>query len=217
MSGVGQRQRTVAADAAVEGVGLHTGEATRIRFRPAAADTGILFRRVDVDDASDVPVDLEHVSSTERGTSLGAGESRVQTVEHLLAAVMAHEIDNLRIEVDGPEVPIGDGSFAPFYDRLAEAGVEEQDAKARVLELVRPIEAKVPGGASYAAVPADALRVSATIEFDHPMIGRQYASFAVDPDGFGRELAPARTFGFLHEAEALHARGLALGASAENA
>ncbi|MFW6201588.1 MAG: UDP-3-O-acyl-N-acetylglucosamine deacetylase [Gemmatimonadota bacterium] len=217
MSGSGAKQRTVAAEATVEGVGLHTGEETWIRFRPAAVDTGIRFHRVDVDEASEVPVDLEHVSSTERGTSLGSGESRVQTVEHLLAAVMAHQIDNLRIEVHGPEVPIGDGSFAPFYDRLAQAGVEEQDASARVLDLARPIEATVPGGASYAAVPAKTLRISATIEFDHPMIGRQYASFAVDPDGFGRELASARTFGFLHEAEALHARGLALGASAENA
>lgn len=211
------RQHTIAAEASFEGVGLHTGESTRVRFRPAEPGTGIRFRRVDLEDAPEIPVDLDHVSSTERGTSLDLGDMHVHTVEHLLAAVAALEIDNIRIDVQGPEVPIGDGSFRPFYDRLCEAGVAEQDADAPVLELARPVSVSVSGGASYTALPADALRISATIEFDHALIARQYASFDIVPESFGRDLAPARTFGFLSEAEALHARGLALGATAENA
>lgn len=211
------KQATIAADAVFDGIGLHTGESARIRFRPAEVDTGIRFRRTDLDGDPEIRVDLDHVASTERGTTLATGEVRVQTVEHVLAAVVALGIDNVRIEVDGPELPIGDGSFEPFHNQLIAAGRVEQSASAPVLELPHAVHAQVDTGASYTAVPCDQLRISATIEFEHRLIDRQYASFDVTGESFGRELSRARTFGFLSEAEALHARGLALGATPENA
>src|SRR5690606_9968882 len=144
---------------------------------------------------------------------LGSGDLRVHTVEHLLAAVHVLELDNLAITVDGPEIPVADGSFRPFYELLTAAGSQEQSQPARVIVLAESVNATGPAGASYVAVPADRYRVSATIEFDHPLVRRQYASFDVTAGEFEREIAPARTFGFLKEAEALRARGLALGAS----
>ena len=210
------KQRTVAATASIEGVGLHTGETAHISFAPAEAGTGVRFRRTDLDNA-EVPVDLEHVTSTDRGTSLGVGDARVHTVEHLLAAVVAHRIDNLLIDIDGPEIPIIDGSFQPFFDAISQAGTIEQDAPARVLELSVPVNATGPAGASYVAVPSNNFRVSATIELDHPLIQRQFRSFDVQPEMFGKEVAPARTFGFIREAEELMARGLVKGVTLDNA
>ncbi|MBI4409787.1 MAG: UDP-3-O-[3-hydroxymyristoyl] N-acetylglucosamine deacetylase [Gemmatimonadetes bacterium] len=211
------QQQTLAAEVAIEGTGLHTGAPARLRFRPAEPGTGVRFRRVDLTGSEEIPADLQHVVSTDRGTTLGNGHARVHTVEHVLAAVHALEIDNLGIEVEGPEVPIEDGSFRPFFDRLARAGVAGQNAPAPVLELTRALHVEAEGGASYVATPAQSFRVSATIEFDHPLVGRQFASFDVTPDAFGRDIAPARTFGFLKEAEELRARGLVRGATLENA
>ncbi|MEX0892351.1 MAG: UDP-3-O-acyl-N-acetylglucosamine deacetylase [Gemmatimonadota bacterium] len=211
------KQNTLGAEASLEGVGLHTGRTATVRFRPAPAEHGIRFRRTDLPDAADIPADLEHVVSTDRGTSLGAEGARVDTVEHLLAAVAARGIDNLVVELDGAEVPIADGSFRPFLALLEQAGTAPQAADARVLELTTPITTAVEGGASYVATPASALRISATIQFDHPLIQRQFGTFDVTPEAFAHELAGARTFGFLREAEALRARGLALGANVDNA
>ncbi len=210
------RQQTIGAEASLEGVGLHTGRTAKLRFVPAGADAGIRFRRTDLEGSPEIRADLEDVTSTERGTSLGEGEVRVHTVEHLMAAASALGVDNLSVDIDGPEVPIVDGSFRPFLDLLRNAGVVAQDAPARVLTLDGPLTATGPAGSTYTAVPADTLRVSATIEFDHPLIRRQYASFDVG-DCFGDEVGPARTFGFLKEAEQLRARGLAHGATLENA
>jgi len=212
-----QKQRTIAGKVAMEGVGLHTGETAHIQFLPADAGTGVRFRRTDLNGANDIPVDLEHVSSTDRGTSLALGDARVHTVEHLLAAVVAHGIDNLLIAIDGPEIPIADGSFRPFFDAIAQAGVAEQNEAAQTLELASTVSATGPAGASYVAVPCTSFRISATIEFDHPLIRRQFGSFDVKPGAFASELAGARTFGFMHEAEALYARGLAKGVTLDNA
>lgn len=211
------RQQTLAAEAEIEGIGLHTGSEARVRFRPAPAGTGIRFRRVDLEGEPEIPADLDHVASTDRGTSLKVGEAVVHTVEHVLAAVAASEIDNLWIDVSGPEVPVGDGSFRQFFDVLARAGIEAQNAEARVIALDRAVTTQIKSGASYVAAPAATFRISATIDFPHPVVGRQYASFEVTPEVFDKELAGARTFGFLKEAEALRSRGLALGASLENA
>ena len=211
------RQNTLASEASLDGVGLHTGEAARLRFLPAPASAGIRFRRTDLDGEPAIPADLDHVTSTDRGTNLGAGGASVNTVEHVLAAAMALRLDNVTIDIDGPEVPIADGSFQPFYSALCEAGLNEQQEPARVLRLERNVTAQGPMGASYVGMPSDRLRVSAGIEFDHPLVQRQFASFDVDPADFARHVAPARTFGFLREAEELRARGLALGATLENA
>ncbi len=210
-------QQTIATEGSLDGVGLHTGQTARLRFLPADAHAGVRFRRVDLDGQPELPAQLEHVASTDRGTTLGAGDARVHTVEHLLAAVAASQIDNLTIEIDGPEVPILDGSFQPFYDILAGAGTRTQGVPARMIRLNAPVSAGATGSPSYTAVPGDSFRVSTTIEFDHPLIRRQFGSFDVSPDTFGSELSAARTFGFMNEAEALRSRGLARGVTLENA
>lgn len=211
------KQQTIARDVTLEGVGLHTGEAARVKFVPGGEGTGIRFRRMDLEGEPEIPATLEHVATTDRGTTLAAGDARAHTVEHLLAAVASLEIDNLRIELSGPEIPIGDGSFRPFLEALRSAGTLTQSADARVFSVSEPVHASASGGASYVVAPADVFRVSATIEFDHPVIGRQFASYDIGPASFEREVAGARTFGFVHEAEALKARGLARGATLENA
>jgi UDP-3-O-[3-hydroxymyristoyl] N-acetylglucosamine deacetylase/3-hydroxyacyl-[acyl-carrier-protein] dehydratase len=215
-AGNGVAQRTIARETSLEGTGLHTGAETRIRFVPAPADHGVCFRRMDMDGQPEVRAALGTVSSTDRGTSIGSGDQRIYTVEHLLAAVSALQLDNLEIQLDGPEVPIVDGSFAPFYALLAEAGAEAQDRPARELVLTEAVTASAPGGASYVATPADELRISATIEFDHPLVRRQFAAFDVTSGEFEREIARARTFGFLNEKDALNSRGLARGVTRDN-
>jgi UDP-3-O-[3-hydroxymyristoyl] N-acetylglucosamine deacetylase / 3-hydroxyacyl-[acyl-carrier-protein] dehydratase len=211
------QQQTLAGEASLEGVGLHHGAAATLRFLPAPPGTGVRFRRVDLAGSPEIPATLEAVGATDRNTTLTAGGATVSTVEHLLAAVVACGIDNLVIEIDGPEVPIGDGSFVPFFGRLRSAGVQQQDQPARVLELKETVRATGPAGAEYVAVPDGGYRVAATIEFSHPLIGRQFGAWSVSPEEFERELAQARTFGFLKDAEALRERGLVKGVSLENA
>ena len=212
-----QKQQTISKQVTLEGVGLHTGKTAHLRFLPGAPDSGIRFRRTDLPDAGEIPADLEQVVSTDRGTSLGKGEARMHTVEHLLAAVVAREIDNLIIEADGPEIPILDGSFKPFYDVLQGAPLEVQDAPARYIELREAVTARGPAGATYVAVPDEQFRISATIEFDHPLIRRQFASFVIGDGQFAEQVAPARTFGFMREAEELYKRGLVKGVTLSNA
>ena len=212
-----QKQQTIAKSAEIEGVGLHTGETAHLRFLPAEENTGVRFRRTDLDGKPEIAVDLEHVVSTDRGTSLAAQDAKVHTIEHLLAAVVAHQIDNLIIEIDGPEIPIVDGSFKPFFDCIAAVGTVAQNANAQSVTVSGSVSATGPAGASYVAVPADNFRISATIEFEHPLIQRQFGSFSIGADAFAKDLAPARTFGFMKEADALMARGLVKGVTLENA
>ena len=211
-----QKQQTISTEATLEGVGLHTGETAHLRFIPAEANTGIRFRRTDLSHSEEIPAHFDHVTSTDRGTSLAKGEARVHTVEHLLAAIVARQIDNVVIAIDGPEIPILDGSFKPFYDVLNTVSTVEQEAAVRFVELKESVSAKGPAGASYVAVPDDRFRVSATIEFDHPLIRRQFASFEASGD-FAKDVAPARTFGFMREAEELYKRGLVKGVTLTNA
>jgi UDP-3-O-[3-hydroxymyristoyl] N-acetylglucosamine deacetylase / 3-hydroxyacyl-[acyl-carrier-protein] dehydratase len=211
------RQQTIAEAGTIEGIGLHSGQKARLRLLPAAAGQGVRFRRTDVEGSPEVPALLEHVAGTDRGTSLSKGGATVHTVEHLLAAVGALQIDNLTIEIAGPEVPIGDGSFRPFVDVLLGCGLRALDADAKVIALKAPVSAEAAGGASYAAVPSPSMVLSATIEFDHPLVRRQFGSYEVTPQRFADELAGARTFGFVREADSLRARGLVQGVSLENA
>ncbi|HEV2131906.1 MAG TPA: bifunctional UDP-3-O-[3-hydroxymyristoyl] N-acetylglucosamine deacetylase/3-hydroxyacyl-ACP dehydratase [Longimicrobiaceae bacterium] len=209
------RQQTIASPAEMQGVGLHTGESVRLRALPAEPGTGIRFRRTDLDGSSEIPARVENVVSTDRGTVLAAGDVRVHTVEHLLSAVAGLEIDNLIIELDGPEAPATDGSASPFVEKLFAAGPEAQDAPATVIE-VREAFSVAEGSARFAVAPASEYRISTTIDFDHPLIGRQFCSFRVDPETFPRELAAARTFGFLREVDGLRERGLARGGTPQN-
>lgn len=212
----GPVQRTISREVTLEGVGVHSGEAARITFRPAEEGSGIRFRRTDLEGEPEIRADLEHVTGTELGTTLGSGEATVRTVEHVLAALSGTRVDNALIDVDGPEVPIRDGSFADYVSALDDAGPVDQEEPATILVLSAPVAAKGERGASYVAAPADGLRVSATIDFEHPAIGRRYGSYLIDDAAFRAEIMSARTFGFKADAEALHARGLALGASLEN-
>jgi UDP-3-O-[3-hydroxymyristoyl] N-acetylglucosamine deacetylase/3-hydroxyacyl-[acyl-carrier-protein] dehydratase len=181
----------------------------------APSGQGIVFRRTDLPGSPIIPARLSEVQSTERRTALGQGETIVQTVEHLLAVTAALQIDDLTIEVDGPEPPIGDGSFAPYLRAMEEAGIKEQPGDAVVYSVAEPFEL-AEGDSSYVVAPAKTLRLTTTIEWAHPLIGRQTGSYEVTPAAFAEQISEARTFGFLREAEALRARGLALGAALES-
>jgi UDP-3-O-[3-hydroxymyristoyl] N-acetylglucosamine deacetylase / 3-hydroxyacyl-[acyl-carrier-protein] dehydratase len=208
-------RRTLAGEATVRGVGLHSGREVTARCLPAPSGQGIVFTRVDLPGAPAIPARIAEVQSTDRRTVLGQGEAAVQTVEHLLAATAALSLDDLSIELDGPEPPIGDGSFAPFLEAFTGAGVRETPGEPVIYRVTTPFQLS-EGDSTYVAAPARSLRLTATIEWPHPLIGRQSGAYDITPEEFTRELAGARTFGFLHEAEALRSRGLALGAALDS-
>ena len=212
----GENQRTLSGALEFAGIGVHSGEECRLVVRGAAAGHGIRFQRIDLEGVPPVRALLEFVVGTELGTSLGNGDVTVGTVEHVLAALVSQRVDNALLELSGPEPPILDGSFQGYVEAFRSAGFEDQDEAAEFIELSRPLTTKGPHGSSYAALPDDSFRVSATIDFEHEAIGRQYGAFRIEPKLFSRDLAPARTFGFRADAESLQARGLALGASLEN-
>lgn len=209
---------TTARVVSVSGVGLHLGEHCTLTFVPAKSGQGIAFRRVDLPAKPLIRVSLGEVASTERRTHLGdaAGDRAVHTVEHVLAAVVAHGIDDLIIDVDAPEPPILDGSSEPFFRALKAAGTRANGAAPDVLTLEEPVRI-IDGDSVYEAYPADRLTLDVTIEFAHPLIGRQSGVYDVDAAVFERELAPARTFGFVREVDSLRAKGLIKGASTSNA
>lgn len=210
------RQQTVAGPGEMTGVGLHTGQPVRLRLLPAEVKSGIRFRRTDLPERTEIPALVGNVVDVDRGTTLGAEGAKVHTIEHLLSALAGARIDNVVVELDAAEPPAGDGSARPFLDVIRGAGVVEQDAPARVIELGGSVTV-TDGQSRYVASPADLFEVSATIRFDHPLIGRQFASAEVEPESYAREIAGARTFGFVNEIESLRARGLAQGGSVENA
>jgi UDP-3-O-[3-hydroxymyristoyl] N-acetylglucosamine deacetylase/3-hydroxyacyl-[acyl-carrier-protein] dehydratase len=209
-------RRTVARSARVTGVGLHLGVACTLEFQPARSGAGVSFHRRDLVGAAPIPARAEHAVLTERRTQLGEEPNAVHTVEHVLAAVHALELDDLVISMDGPEPPIMDGSAGPFFDALRQAGVVEQPGGVRVGRLTGPVRL-VDGESVYEAVPADELALDVTIDFPHALIGRQQFASDVTAERFARELAWARTFGFVQEVEPLRARGLIKGASTQNA
>ena len=209
------RQRTLAGAHTLEGVGVHSGEHASLTMGPAQAG-GVRFRRVDLEGSPEIPADLDHVVGWEMGTSLGAGDVKVQTVEHVMAALYAAGVDHAVIELRGPEAPILDGSFQRYLAAVSDTGTVELDAPIEVLSVRGRLTVSTPSGSSYVVTPADVLRVSATIDFEHQAIGRQHGALDMTEEAFRREIAPARTFGFHHDAEALRARGLARGTSLEN-
>jgi UDP-3-O-[3-hydroxymyristoyl] N-acetylglucosamine deacetylase / 3-hydroxyacyl-[acyl-carrier-protein] dehydratase len=213
---VSEPRRTVARPVDVEGVGLHLGMPCRLRFLPAPTGGGITFVRRDLPDAPPVPARVEAAVLSERRTQLGEGERALHTVEHVLAAVAGAGLDDLTIEMDGPEPPIMDGSAEPFLRALVAAGAVSHGGRADYLDLAEPVRV-IDGESVYEAHPADRLELEVTIDFPHPLVGRQRGQWVVEPGSFARELAPARTFGFLREVEALRAKGLIQGASIENA
>jgi UDP-3-O-[3-hydroxymyristoyl] N-acetylglucosamine deacetylase/3-hydroxyacyl-[acyl-carrier-protein] dehydratase len=211
-------RRSVRGHATLEGVGMHTGTVSTLTFSRAEPGAGIVFRRTDLEGAPLIPARLSSVTAVERRTTLGEGTALVHTVEHVLAAVAALQLDDLVIELSGPEPPILDGSFLPFLRALQEAQPEEVGGEV-VEYVVQDAFQFREGESSYLVGPGQGqgLRLDATIEFPHPLIGRQSAGFDITAESFERELAPARTFGFVREVEALRAKGLIGGGSVENA
>lgn len=211
------RQNTLSRAGEMRGVGLHTGAQVRMRIAPAPVNTGIVLRRTDLEGAPEIPAHVSHVVGTDLGTSIGQGEARVHTVEHLLSALVVSEIDNAYVEVDAEELPAADGSALEFHRLIQECGREEQDAPAKFLTIESAISLAPKGGSEYVVAPSADQRVSVTIEYDHPLIGRQFGSYRVEAGQFASDVLPARTFGFVRDVDAMRGRGLAMGGSQENA
>lgn len=211
-------QHTVQGPAIFAGVGVHTGAYVRVSVRPAPADTGIVFVRTDVTDKDNrVAVSAQAVTKTQLGTVIeNAAGVQVSTIEHLMAALVMSDIDNAVVELDGPEMPIMDGSSLPFIQILDRAGRRMQDAPRRYIEILDVIEV-VDGDKRATLTPADHFEVVFEIAFDSKAIGRQRVDLPMDGAAFRAELADCRTFGFLHEVEYLRSIGLARGGSMENA
>lgn len=216
MAGDTFQQRTLQRTAVCRGVGLHSGAPVELRLVPAGPDHGLVFVRTDLPERPRIPVVATNVTDTSLATTLGAGPAKVGTVEHLLAALNGLGIDNLRLELDGPEVPIMDGSATPFARLVTEAGIRLQGEAKRFLVIKRPVT--VSDGDKHATfTPAKRFRIDCTIDFKHPLISDQSFTLEFSDCSFVREVAPARTFGFLRDVERLRAAGLAKGGSLDNA
>ena len=211
-----KKQKTIKKEASFSGIGLHTGNKTTITFKPAPPNTGVVFIRTDLPEHPQIKADVAHVADVSRGTTIGFGEIKVLTIEHVLAAIAGLEIDNVYAEVDAGEAPVGDGSSLPFVEALSEAGIEEQDQARKGIKITHPI-AYEHDGISLLALPSDSLKLSYTIEYGHLALDTQYRSFTIDPKTFVSEIAPARTYCFLKDVEQLKAAGLIKGGSLENA
>jgi UDP-3-O-[3-hydroxymyristoyl] N-acetylglucosamine deacetylase/3-hydroxyacyl-[acyl-carrier-protein] dehydratase len=209
-------RRGISRALSIQGVGLHLGQPCELTFRPRESGGGIVFRRIDLAGLPEIPARVENVAATERRTQLGTGSEAIHTVEHVLSAVGALQIDDLVIDMTGPEPPILDGSAAGFHDGLVEAGIVETPGEPNWITLDEPLRV-IDGASVYEAHPADRLSLEVSIEFPHALIGKQAGTYQVTPEGYRSDIAPARTFGFLHEVEALRSKGLIQGASVENA
>jgi UDP-3-O-[3-hydroxymyristoyl] N-acetylglucosamine deacetylase len=207
------RQRTFKQRAAVSGVGLHSGASVRVTLAPAPVDSGIVFTSCGVE----IPAISEFVVDTKLNTSLGRGSVRIGTVEHLLAALSGCGIDNARIEVEGPEIPIADGSSEPFVALIRDAGIHEQRAPRRYLMVRRPVTVSDDDKLARLSPARGKFAIQYTIDFHHPLISDQSYSLELTEKSFQKDIARARTFGFKRDVEHLHRAGLARGGSLENA
>ena len=212
------RQRTLKNVIKATGVGLHTGDKVYLTLRPAPPETGIVFRRVDLDPPVEILAHAENVGETSLSSTLVKGDIRISTVEHLLSAFAGLGIDNAYVEVSAPEVPIMDGSAGPFVFLIQSAGVEEQSAPKRFVRIKRRIEVK-DGDKKATFEPFDGFKVSFGIDFDHPAFHDRpnFSSIDFSSTSFVKEVSRARTFGFLRDLEYLRERQLALGGSLDNA
>ena len=212
------RQRTLKSLVSASGVGLHTGQKVRITLRPAPVDTGVVFRRVDLASPVDIPARAELIGEARLASTLIKGDVKIHTVEHLMSALGGLGVDNVFVDLDAPELPIMDGSASPFVLLIQQAGIEEQAAPKKFLRVTRRVEVK--DGDKWARFdPYDGYRLSFSIEFRHPVIERTTQAVTVDfaETSYLKEIARARTFGFMHEVEDLRDSGLALGGGLDNA
>ena len=212
------KQRTLKNVIRATGVGLHTGKKVYLTLRPAAAGTGIVFRRTDLDPPVSIPACPENVGDTKLSTTLVKGDVRISTVEHLLSALAGFGVDNACIDLSADEVPIMDGSAGPFVFLIQSAGIEEQNFPKRFLRITRTV--RVEDDDKWAMFePFDGFRVGFTIQFDHPMFNSQncHAEINFSTTSFVKEVSRARTFGFMRDVELLRQRNLILGGSLDNA
>lgn len=210
------KQHTIGREVWCEGVGLHTGKKVSMRLKPAPAGYGVRFRRLDVCERPTITAHYHHVVDTLLATSIGFDGVVVSTIEHLMAALAGSGVDNVLVELDGPEVPIFDGSAACYVEVLQEAGLKELDAYRQYLKVAKPLVVK-EGDAYIKASPSDRFQVCYSIDFPHPMVGKQELSWRFDASAFSRDIAKARTFGFLRDVQKLQNMGLAQGGSLANA
>ena len=211
-------QTTLRNRATLSGVGVHSGQVVSMTLHPAEADSGVCFYRTNLDDGRDreIPADYRYVSGTDLCTAVGVAGTSVATIEHLMATLRALDVDNCMIEIDGPEVPVMDGSAEAFIDAVDQAGIETLSAMRRYIRVEKPI--RVEMGSSFAEFrPHDGRRIEVEIDFANPLIGRQRFAAEINAGTFRDEIARARTFGFLSDVRSLWARGFALGASLDNA
>ncbi len=211
-----QNQKTIQEIAEFEGAGLFSGEEVKLRFIPATPGTGITFVRTDLPEDPKIKACPENASSKFRRTTVSDGESQVETIEHLMASIGGLGIDNLEIEINGPEVPAADGSAKPFADLLTNAGVVEQDSEREEFEITEPVTVR-EDGASITVVPEDhRMEVSYSLEYPHPFIGSQHLTTEVNEERFCSDIAPARTFCLEEEVDNFLDKGLGKGASYDN-
>jgi UDP-3-O-[3-hydroxymyristoyl] N-acetylglucosamine deacetylase len=212
------RQRTLKSLVHATGVGLHTGQKVRITLRPAQPDTGVVFRRLDLPSAPEIPARGDLVGETRLCSCLVMGDTKIYTIEHLMSALAGLGVDNVYVDLDGPEVPIMDGSAAPFVLLIQQSGIEEQGAPKRFLRVKKRVEAK--DGDKWAVLePYEGFKLSFSIVYDHPVIEKSNTSLTVDfaSTSYLKEVARARTYGFMQDVEDLRDVGLALGGGLENA
>ncbi len=212
------QQRTIKQPISVSGVGLHTGSISTMTFRPAPEDSGIRFRRIDMGGTPEIPADVDHVVDISRGTTIGIGDARVHTVEHVMAALVGLQVDNVLIDLDANEPPVIDGSAKPYVDALLKAEFERQDAPKDYLIIDQTVtyhneDKKV----DIVALPLDDYRITVMVDYFNPALGSQHTGLFNLEKEFVTEFAPCRTFCFLHEVEMLHSQGLIKGGTLDNA
>jgi UDP-3-O-[3-hydroxymyristoyl] N-acetylglucosamine deacetylase len=210
-------QTTLKNRATLSGVGVHSGREVSVTLLPAEAGCGVSFSRTDLDNGRDreIPADFRYVNATDLSTSIGIEDASVTTIEHLMAALRALDIDNCAVEIDGPEVPVMDGSADAFIDAIDQAGIETLSESRRYIQIEKPI--RVEHGKSVAEfLPHDGQRIEVEIDFANPLVGQQSYAFDVCGEVFRKEIGRARTFGFYADVKSLWARGFALGASLDN-
>src|ERR1700722_14975768 len=212
-----RKQRTLKRDVCFAGIGIHTGEIVNVRFCPAEEGKGIVFQRIDLQERPVIPATIEYVCDTLRCTTLGIGSVRVHTVEHVMAALAAYQIDNLVIEIDGIEPPVGNGSSDVFIQMIEDAGVKEQSGIVPAVKIHEPVYWS-EGDIHLVALPYDGYRISYTLNYpESPVLRSQFHSVAINGDSFKQEIASCRTFSRYEEVSALMDRGLIKGGSLANA
>ncbi len=211
-----RKQRTLKSSPSFSGIGVHTGQIVTLRFRPAPEGTGIIFRRTDLPGTPEIPAALEYVCDTLRCTTIGVGAVRINTIEHVMAALKAYQIDNLIVEIDGIEPPVGNGSSDVFVEMIETAGIKEQKAAAPIIRLQEPVHWS-EGDIHLVALPHAGYKISYTLNYpDVPALRAQFHSIQITKDSFKEELAPCRTFSLYKEIAYLMDKGLIKGASLSN-